>query len=146
MTTTGQQAHRNGNSNIYMQLSLPSPESETWMICLFSHRDLISIWDAPASQPWTEFKQKYLSIAFCKLILLPPFFFLFFKIFLPLSFLCMLMHSNTRLFLKHSSFVYLSIPIADLGLSGCCDHTIPCDLSLCGNASTRVGVFHPSAR
>lgn len=67
-----------------------------------------------------------------------------FYFFLP-SFLCVLMHSNTRLFPKHSSFVYLSIPITDLCLSGCSDHTFPRDHSLHGDTSARVGVFQPLA-
>lgn len=92
----------------------------------------------PCIPAWTEFKKRYLFIAFCKLILLPLFFFF------P-SFLCVLMHSNTRLFLKHSSFVYLSIPITDLCLSGCSDSTFPCDRSLCGDTSARAGVFKPLA-
>lgn len=112
-----------------MQVSLPSSESETLVICFFPHRYLKYL-RYPCNQAWTEFKKRYLFTTFCKQILLPLLLFFIFFFFLFPSFLCVLMHSNTRLSLKHSSFVYLSIPITDLCLSGCSDHTFPCDHSL----------------
>ena len=94
--------------------------------------------DISASQPWAELKKRYLFIAFCTLILLPLFFFFFF----PVSCVCWSIQTPD-FFLKHSSFVYLSVPITDLRLSDCSDSTFPCDRSLSDDASSGVLVLKP---
>lgn len=126
--------------DLYTQISLLSPQPQTSLICLFPPGGLVGSEIPLHLGPWTEFKKRYL--LHCLLHIHSPSFFTPPPPLFGGGFLCVLKHSNTRLFPRHSSFVYLSFPVTDLCLSVCSDSTFSCDYSLC-YASFRVLVLKP---